>query len=146
MMPPQRKGTTRPLSLVHTKCNTEQLTRKSCPISDLENKGTSFPPTWQTHHTPVQGQCTFHVRWASLQVPEDNPCCSAQTTEGTACKLSLPDGIYRGHGFQRTVSNTFWQYSIQRKNSIKQLTPEGQCQNYHTLINPSSLIWKPLQI
>lgn len=145
-MPPQRKGTMRPLSLMDAKCNTEQLTRKSCPTPDFKNKGTSFPPTWETPHTPVQGQHTFHVRWASLQAPEDNPCCSAKSMEGTAWKLPLPDAIYRGHGFQRTVSNTSWQYSIQRKNSIKQLTP-GQCQNYQTLvINPSSTTWKHLQI
>lgn len=145
-MPPPRKGTTRSLSLVDAKCNTEQLTRKSCPIPDFGNKGTWFPPTWQTHHTPVQGQHTFHVRWASLRVPEDNPCCSAESIESTAWKLPLPDVIHRGHEVQRTVSNTSWQYSIQRKNSIKQLTAEGQCQNYHTLINPSSTTWKSLQI
>lgn len=114
-MPPQSKGILRPFSLVDAKCNTEQLTRKSCPIPDFGNKGISFLPTGQAHHTPVQGQHTSHVRWASLQVPEDNPCRRAESTEGTAWKLPLPDVIYRGHGFQRTVQHLLAEFNSKEK-------------------------------
>lgn len=144
-MPPQRKGTTRPPSLVDARCNTEQLTRKSCPVPTLGTEGFNFHHMTNSSHASA-GSAQLHVSWASLQVPEDNPCCSAQSIQGTACNLPLPDVTCRGCAFQRTVSNTSWQYSAQRENSIKQLTPEGQCQNYHTLINPSSTTWKPLQI
>lgn len=82
-MPPQRKGTTRPLSLVDAKCNTEQLTRKSCPIPDLGNKGTSFPPPWQTHHTPSAG---------SAHLP-----CEVSQPAGPWGQSLLQNREHRGH-------------------------------------------------
>lgn len=100
------------------------------PYLTLGTKGLNFHPNDKLipHR---QGQHTSHVRWASLQVPEDNPC------------LMWPA---EGTGFKGLCPTPLGSIQFKGKKSIKQLTPEGQCQNYHTLINPSSTTWKPLQI
>lgn len=131
-MPPQRKGITRPLSLVDAKCNTEQLTGKSCPSEHRD-----FISTHMTNSSQPQCRVSTPSMWGeparrSLRtIPAAELRASRALLGNFLCLMWSAEGmVYKG--LCSTPLGSF-----QKKNSIMPLTPGGQCQN-HTPINPSS--------
>lgn len=152
-MPPQRKGHTRPCSLLGARWTQASPPRNPCweqngSIS-TRIRSSVIKPT--THLATVNSSAgTVRMEEPAGHSCKDSPCWTAGSSEGTSWEklvLSLPHTTYRGKGFQRTVNLAPLSImEFKAKMLIKQLILVWPHQNHKKHISPTDTTLKSLQV